>query len=379
MNKLTKYLDRSTVILLLCSFLLPGLSLGTDIDPVDRLNENLYIDVISAAKTELQTASEHRTWLADRLDHISRELSAVQHRKDSVSAKQNPLIESVQKIDKAINNANLKIRALSQSLVNNQNRLNNSQMPSLLATALKKPQATKQRRQIAVLHYLIHKTQQSVQQANRQKLMLTGRKQELLQSEQELSNSLGELTLNRQDKIDERRLLEQEFARVSADIVVQQDRVATLQSRLSQIRSTPDSLQFAAQRGSLPDPTQGILQHRFAEPKAKGLLQWDGILVEAPADQEINVVFDGTVVFADHMQGLGNVTIIDHGDGYMSLYGMADYLVVETGQFVISGDTLGAVGQPVGTTGSRLYFEIRHNATTLDPQDWLAMTNISPN
>ena len=77
------------------------------------------------------------------------------------------------------------------------------------------------------------------------------------------------------------------------------------------------------------------------------------------------------------MQGLGNVAIVDHGEGYMSLYGMADFLIVEPGQIVLAGDTIGTVGTPVGNDESSLYFEIRQNADTLNPADWLKSHSFS--
>ena len=71
------------------------------------------------------------------------------------------------------------------------------------------------------------------------------------------------------------------------------------------------------------------------------------------------------------------MAIVDHSDGYMSLYGMAELLMVQTDQFLLAGDPIGTVGESVGLDASALYFEIRHNADTLDPQDWLEIHRIS--
>ena len=102
----------------------------------------------------------------------------------------------------------------------------------------------------------------------------------------------------------------------------------------------------------------------------------EGILIEAPLGLPFSAVSDGLVVFADQLQGLGNVVILDHGQGYMTLYGMAELLLVEKDQLVLAGDTVGTIGEYVGADTSALYFEVRHNADAVDPQDWLAMRQI---
>jgi len=153
--------------------------------------------------------------------------------------------------------------------------------------------------------------------------------------------------------------------------------VNRLRERAAFLSHYPKALKFEQLQKRLPDPIEGELLKVFAEPKAKGLLKWSGILVSAPLGIPFNAVSDGLVVFADEIHGLGNVAIVDHGDGYMSLYGMAELLMVETNQILLAGDPIGSVGESVGLGASALYFEIRHNAATLDPQDWLEMNRIS--
>jgi len=158
--------------------------------------------------------------------------------------------------------------------------------------------------------------------------------------------------------------LETQLIEVSSAIANKQDQASLITNRRELLQKNPDSLKFANMKAKLPDPIGGSLQKSYQEPKAQGLLKWSGILIDAPLGEEFNAVSDGTVVFASELQGLGNVAIVDHGDGYMSLYGMAELLLVQKEQFLIAGDPIG------------IYFEIRHNAQTLDPQDWLEMHQI---
>jgi septal ring factor EnvC (AmiA/AmiB activator) len=200
----------------------------------------------------------------------------------------------------------------------------------------------------------------------------------LSDSQHHLQGSIDTLTGDRLALVEKRKLLEAQFSNLTSTIVQKQDRQEQLKERLLEIAENPQMALFSAMQGQLTDPTEGTVRHHFAEPKAQGLLQWEGLVIDAPPGQEINAVFDGTVVFADHMQGLGNVAIVDHGEGYMSLYGMTDFLVVQTGQQVLTGETVGTTGSTIGNDASGLYFEVRHNANTLNPAEWLEMSRISP-
>ena len=191
-----------------------------------------------------------------------------------------------------------------------------------------------------------------------------------------ISESIGELQENASKSLESRTRLERELADISSEIVAKQDRISALNERLLRIESNPATAHFAAMRHQLPDPVEGNLIRKFSEPKARGLLKWKGILIEAPLGLPFSAVSDGLVVFADHLQGLGNVVIVDHGLGYMSLYGMAELLLVQKDQLVLAGDTVGTVGEYVGADTSALYFEVRHNAVAVDPQDWLTMHRI---
>ncbi len=368
---------------LLCCvlWLLFATTASADKAPVTPANsaEKHYLQSIDTGLRKLKVATAHRTALASRLDDIRGQINNISSQENAITLANATMHDSLAQFQARISTAETAIQDRTDALRRSRSALSSLPPPTLLATALQKPSVELQRRKIAVQHYLIHKAERRVDEAVSHKHELISNKALLTHTSRNLNSSMEELISTRQDLLDKRQSLEMEFTHLSANIVKQQDRIDSLQTRLTEIREIADSLVFTAQRGKLPDPTPGKLKHRFAEPKAQGLLTWDGILVEAPNDQPFSAVFDGKVVFADHLQGLGNVAIVDHGEGYMSLYGMADFLVVETDQLVLSGDMLGTVGQAVGKPGSRLYFEIRHNATTLNPQDWLAMTKISPN
>ncbi len=97
----------------------------------------------------------------------------------------------------------------------------------------------------------------------------------------------------------------------------------------------------------------------------------DGVLIAAPAGTAVKAVADGTVVFADWMTGYGNILIVDHGNGYMSLYAHADGLLKDPGTPVKRGDPVATVGTSGGQEVAALYFELRRNGSPVNPAAWL--------
>ena len=97
----------------------------------------------------------------------------------------------------------------------------------------------------------------------------------------------------------------------------------------------------------------------------------DGVLIAAAAGSAVKAVADGTVVFADWMTGYGNILIIDHGNGYMSLYAHNDGLLRDAGDAVKRGDAVASVGTSGGQDQPALYFELRRDGAPVNPSTWL--------
>lgn len=128
---------------------------------------------------------------------------------------------------------------------------------------------------------------------------------------------------------------------------------------------------FAKARGRLPWPVKGKLLARFGQPRADGALRWQGVLIGTERGTQVRAPFYGRVVYADWLPGLGLLLIIDHGDGYMSLYGHNEVLYKAVGERVLPGDVIAAVGDSGGSARSGLYVEIRKGRQVLDPLAWL--------
>ncbi len=129
-------------------------------------------------------------------------------------------------------------------------------------------------------------------------------------------------------------------------------------------------LGVANQKGRLPMPVTGPVRHAFGQSRGGGM-RWQGWLIESPQGSTAIAVAYGRVAFADWLRGYGLLIIIDHGEGFMSLYGHNETLLQEAGDWVEPGETISVVGAGTGSDQG-LYFELRKNGKSLDPAAWLA-------
>ena len=140
--------------------------------------------------------------------------------------------------------------------------------------------------------------------------------------------------------------------------------------------STPDSSfsgVFAGLKGKLKLPVRGDVTGRFGTPRAEGGTTWKGLFIRTAEGSEVKAIAPGKVVFSDWLRGFGNLLIVDHGDGYLSIYGNNQSLFKETGQTVKSGETIAAAGNSGGQGESGLYFELRHQGQPFDPLKWASL------
>ncbi|MDJ0739119.1 MAG: peptidoglycan DD-metalloendopeptidase family protein [Gammaproteobacteria bacterium] len=131
---------------------------------------------------------------------------------------------------------------------------------------------------------------------------------------------------------------------------------------------------FAGRRGQLPWPARGRIVNRFGAPRL-GSLDWDGVMIAAPEGREVRAVHHGRVAFADWLRGFGLLLIVDHGDGYMTLYGHNQSLFKEVGDWVDVNEPVALVGSSGGREQAGVYFGIRHQGRAVDPAKWCRRAN----
>ncbi len=140
---------------------------------------------------------------------------------------------------------------------------------------------------------------------------------------------------------------------------------------LADIPTSPsENTPFLSQKGKLPWPVKGRFMNKFGQSKNYGDLKWNGILIKVTLGTPVRAVSHGRVAFSDWLQGFGFITIIDHGDGYMSLYGQNESLFKQSGDWIQSGEIIATAGDSGGQAISGVYFEIRARGKPVNPSRW---------
>ena len=130
---------------------------------------------------------------------------------------------------------------------------------------------------------------------------------------------------------------------------------------------------FRKLKGKLRLPVLGELMNRFGSQRQDSGLSWKGLFISAETGREVKAIAGGRVVYADWLRGFGNLMIVDHSDGYMSLYGNNEALLKQVGDETRAGDTIAAIGNSGGNPDSGLYFELRYQGKPFDPLPWVTL------
>ena len=198
----------------------------------------------------------------------------------------------------------------------------------------------------------------------RDKDQLVKQKQQLKASYLQRSKTLN--SINSAIKNDQDRLKKlQQDQKHLADLLKQ------VELTISNIKLPSDATPFAKTKGKLAWPTQGQLRNRFGRKRPPSNMRWQGISFIANSGKTVKSIHHGRVIFSDWFRGKGLLTIVDHGDGYMSLYAHQETLMREAGDWVSAGESIGTVGSSGGIDHAELYFEIRHQGKAINPTAWL--------
>lgn len=201
-------------------------------------------------------------------------------------------------------------------------------------------------------------------------------KQNLLREKNAQQQVLRKIALQLKQQRQEIGRLQRDENRLSR-LVENLGRIVTRPRADTQTKNIPASREpnlqtaFIRLKGKLPLPVKGTVTNKFGSKRPDSPVVWKGLFVKAASNQPVNAVAAGRVIYADWLRGFGNLLIIDHGTGYMSLYGNNETLYKQVGDELQSGDTVAAVGNSGGNENYGLYFELRHEGNPLDPGKWL--------
>lgn len=146
--------------------------------------------------------------------------------------------------------------------------------------------------------------------------------------------------------------------------------LVAVEQAVANLALPPEYREFSERRGKMRWPVKGVISNSYGSRKTTGGLRWQGVSLKAAEGSPIRSIHNGRVVFADWFKGQGLLLIVDHGDGYMSLYAHNQSLLRETGDWIKAGEPIATVGSSGGLTQPSLYFEIRHKGKPVNPGHW---------
>lgn len=200
--------------------------------------------------------------------------------------------------------------------------------------------------------------------------------------ESEQNTQLAALEGTYQERDEAVRNLNRRITEQGEEVSRLKQQEASLKALIDRIRSAledfPIDVQenFANLKGRLAWPVAGRLIKDYGQPRAGGRLRWNGVLVAADRGTEVHALYHGRVAFADWLPGVGLLIVLEHGGGYLSLYGHNQTLLKSAGEWVTPGETIATVGDSGGRPEPASYFEIRQGVKPVNPHDW-ARTRLS--
>ena len=197
---------------------------------------------------------------------------------------------------------------------------------------------------------------------------------ELNQLQADQQQQQNELVARQQDR-------QQTLKQLNAKIAGEETRIAQLREaeqalveaieRAQRMSQIPQKLTgLASDKGRLLKPADGSVRKLFGK-RRQGQVRWKGIMIDGREGSAVKAIAHGRVVYSDWLRGFGLVTIIEHGDGFMTVYGHNQALLRQAGESVAKGETVALIGQSGGQNSPNLYFEIRHKGKAVNPADWL--------
>ncbi|WP_306523629.1 murein hydrolase activator EnvC [Rheinheimera sp.] len=204
-------------------------------------------------------------------------------------------------------------------------------------------------------------------------------KQQSEANQLEQEQRLAQLTAQQQELAAARKSQHDSVQQLQALLQDQKQQLDYLKSNEQSLQATLAKLKAQAanrrlkntgKAGSLPWPVKGAISQQFGARHGGGMTA-SGVIIQAPTGTAVKAIADGQVIYADWLKGYGWVTVVDHGNGLMSLYGNNQSLLKTPGEVVKSGDTLALVGQSGGQNDAGLYFEIRQKGSAVNPLRWL--------
>jgi septal ring factor EnvC (AmiA/AmiB activator) len=362
----------------------------------------------------------------DELDNLRKRITELQQDLEKTSESKSEAADALRKSERAISNSNRKLSELAQQQIEAESTLSQLQQQGhqlerdmqgqqtllgkllyqqylggkqeYLKMLLNNRDPNQMAREIQYYEYIARSRAVWLHTLRTNLDQLHTVTEQTKQKSAEIASLQSEQTSQRQtlekDKITHQQVLKKialqlkqqrnEIGRLQRD----ENRLAQLVDKLSRMLAQPkgkglfsnnnlpdnrfDGSPFEQLKGKLALPVKGVVSNKFGSTRPDSTVLWKGLFLRAAAKQPVKAVAAGRVVFADWLRGFGNLLILDHGKGYMSLYGNNETLYKQVGDVLRGGDTIAAVGNSGGNEESGLYFELRHEGQPMDPMKWIS-------
>ncbi len=325
-------------------------------------------------REELKLAELRIAETATQLNNTDKELIEVRTKKEALEAEKNTLSQ--------------KIKGQQSALATQIKSAYMAGDYDFAKMIFHQDEASKFERILTYYKYLNAARQEQIEQFRFLVSSLENVEVELDQQAQELSRLLDLQSSQSKTLIGQQQSRFEKLRELEGEIESEQERVKQLQDQENDLlaaieqaereaekaqknRETQDLKGLAQIKGQLLTPAQGRLRSLFGK-RRQGQVRWKGIVIESRAGSNVVAVADGVVLYSDWLKGFGLVTILDHGKGYMSVYGRNQALLKNVGDYVFANESIGLVGNSGGQSRASLYFEIRHKGKALNPIAWLA-------
>jgi septal ring factor EnvC (AmiA/AmiB activator) len=355
---------------------------------------------IEALRKEMAAAEGQRASAVDELRGVESEISTTQRELRGLSGQKNRLQAALKNLgeqERALTRRLDELRAQREDLARRQYLQG---QPDALRLLLNGKDANQMARDLYYLNAIAAARKQLLDEVE----TLLERKRALSESARERASELSSVE-DRQKEQHARLLAQRErrketLFRISSEITRQRKEIGSLErdekqltrliarldrlaaARAAQRRAEAEKARsrgeavpesgFAALQGKLRPPVRGTVTNRYGSKRQEGST-WKGLFIRAAQGSDVMSIADGRVAFADWLRGFGNLMIVDHGGGYLSVYGYNDALLKQVGDAVRGGDPIAVAGHSGGHTESGLYFELRHQGEPVDPLQWMAV------
>lgn len=384
---------RYCITLLLFSLLSFPLQALPDKDQ-DAIEYQLKLDMIRSKIDEvLNTLNETET----KRDTVRDELHKLELKIAKISKSLRNILRKHRKSTKNLNALKYELKQLKKQL-STQRRVLSSQIRSAFSMGqqaqykliLNQKKPAELGRSMVYFNYLnkARTDQISVFLSNIERKQLV--EASIFRTQQELEGLIAQRKQQKSELSSNRKQRKQLLSRLNRSIDNQQLTLDDLKSSRSRIEQLLLSLgeiladipsipiqqkPFRDLKGKLPWPVRGSLIAEYGTSRNQGDLNWNGVVIKSAYGTPVRAVSHGRVVFANWLQGFGFITIIEHNDGYMTLYGHNQALYKQAGEWVEAGETIASIGDSGGQEHSGLYFEIRSKGKPINPDQWCSSKN----